>query len=102
MHVLFEFFLGPGQPLWVSDLSNLTVFGLLATFVGIYRKFNCSEKGCWRIGHEKVEGTTFRTCRLHTTRDVHTRLHVLHSRKYPDQHDFLNAPNGDKTTKVDA
>jgi hypothetical protein len=26
--VIFEFFLGARQPIWVSDLSNLTVFGL--------------------------------------------------------------------------
>src|SRR5580692_1027568 len=100
MHVLFEFFLGPGQPIWVSDLSNLTVFGLLATFVGIYRKFNCSEKGCWRIGHERVEGTTFRTCRMHTTRGVHERLSREHSQKYPDQHEFLNARDNVSTTKA--
>jgi hypothetical protein len=92
LHVLYEFFFGPQQPIWVSDLSNLTVFGLLASAVGIYKKFNCTEKGCWRIGHEKVDGTTFRTCRHHTTREVHERLHIEHSQKFPDQHETLNAP----------
>jgi hypothetical protein len=68
------------------------VFGLLASVVGIYKKFNCTEKGCWRIGHEKVDGTTFRTCRHHTTREVHDRLHLEHSQKFREQHEFLNAP----------
>jgi hypothetical protein len=85
----------------VSDLSNLTVFGLLASAVGVYKKFNCTEKRCWRLGREKVEGTTFRTCRHHTTREVHDRLHLEHSRKFPEQHDFLNSskaePETDKT-----
>jgi hypothetical protein len=94
MHVLYEFLFGPQQPIWVSDLSNLTVFGLLASAVGFYKRFNCTEKGCWRIGHERVQGTTFRTCRHHTTRAVHDRLHLEHAQKYPEQHEILNAQSG--------
>ena len=92
MHVIFEFFLGPGQPVWVSDLSNLTVFGLFVSAAGLYKRFNCSEKRCRRIGHLKVEGTTFRTCHHHTTQEVHERLYKRHSEQYPEQHEWLNRP----------
>jgi hypothetical protein len=98
MHVVYEFFLGPQQPIWVSDLSNLTVFGLLASVVGLYKRFNCTEKGCWRIGHVRVSGTTFRTCRHHTTREVHDRLHEEHSQKFPEQHALLNDAGYGTTT----
>jgi hypothetical protein len=90
MHVLYEFFVGPNQPIWVSDLSNLTVFGLLATGVGTYKKLNCTEKGCWRIGKQKVQGTTYRTCHHHTTSLVHDKLALHHSKKHPLQHELLN------------
>ena len=95
MHVLFEFFLGPQQPIWVSDLSNLTVFGLLVSAVSVYKRVNCTEKGCWRVGHVRVTGTLFRTCRHHTTRSIHERLISEHAEKFPDQHEALNsAPTG--------
>jgi hypothetical protein len=68
----------------------------------MYKRFNCTEKSCWRIGHEKVAGTTFRTCRHHTTREVHDRLHLEHSQKYPDQHEFLNASAGAAPSRTES
>lgn len=88
MHPLWEFFLGPKQPIWVSDLSNLTVFGLVITLAEIYRRHTCKE--CWRPAKHPVEGTSYRTCHKHATCEVHDRLHSEHETKYPEQHQLLN------------
>jgi len=90
MHNLFEWILGPQQPIWISDTSNLTVFGLLVTTVTMIKKRDCTQKGCWRIGIHPVEGTHFRTCHRHATVEIHDRLNAEHGTKYPDQHALLN------------
>lgn len=78
------------QWVWINDLSNLTVFGLLVSIFGLYKHHNCTEKGCWRIGHHTVEGTTYKTCHKHTTENVHMKLFLHHSEKRPEQHALLN------------
>ena len=95
MSWLYQFFLGPRQPIWVSDLSNLTVFALVGSAAGLYKKMNCAEKRCWRIGRHPVTGTGHRTCHHHSTVEVHDRLFAEHAAKHPEQHELLNrkAPN---------
>lgn len=78
------------QPTWVSNLSNLTSITVLGAVIGMYKKFNCNQSGCWRVGHHKVEGTTYRTCSKHTTLKFHTALQQKHAKKRPEQHRFLN------------
>jgi len=58
------------------------------------RKFNCSQKGCPRVGKHKVEGTTYRTCTRHTTVSVHKKLAEKHAVERPEQHELLNIPSG--------
>ena len=59
--------------------------------VSIYRKkWECTEKGCWRIGHHQVGNTHYKTCLKHTNDEVHDRLMVDHKRKHPNAHAFLH------------
>jgi hypothetical protein len=78
------------QPAWISNLSNLTSITTLGAIAAMYKKFNCEQRHCWRIGHHKVEGTTYRTCGKHTTAAVHETLQQKHAHKRPDQHAFLH------------
>ncbi|MGH7156849.1 MAG: hypothetical protein ACREGG_01940 [Candidatus Saccharimonadales bacterium] len=77
------------QPTWVSNVSNLTSITVLGVVVGLYKRFNCNQPRCWRIGHHKVDGTTYRTCSKHTTLEYHTALQKQHAVKHPKQHEFL-------------
>jgi hypothetical protein len=54
------------------------------------RKFNCKEKRCPRIGKHTVDGTTYKTCSKHATREVHDRLKARHAEERPEQHALLN------------
>lgn len=49
-----------------SDFGEATL--ITAVSVGVYtgaRKVNCHTKGCWRIGHHRLEGTPYILCRHH-------------------------------------
>jgi len=43
-----------------SDFGELTLIGLA---YGAYRKHQCHNKGCWRIGRHQVDGTPW--CNQH-------------------------------------
>lgn len=55
-----------------SDLGELAVIGT------IWHKLNCHTRGCWRIGRQQVDGTTYVVCRKHhpadkpTPADIHS------------------------------
>jgi hypothetical protein len=87
---LYQFFLGPRQPIWVSDLSNLTVFTVPPSMAAFYWHHTCTERWCFRLGHHPVEGTTFKTCRPHAKAEIHDRLFAEHAAKHPEQHELLN------------
>jgi hypothetical protein len=59
MHFWNELFIN--QPVWVANLSNLTSITVLGAVIGLDRRFDCNQHLCLRIGHHKVEGTTYRT-----------------------------------------
>jgi hypothetical protein len=49
-----------------SDLGEATL--ITAVGVGVYtgvRKVNCHTKGCWRIGHHRLDGTPYILCKHH-------------------------------------
>jgi len=50
-----------------SGLFGVLVFGggLAVSAYVTARKHNCHVKGCFRVGRQQVEGTTFVTCRKH-------------------------------------
>jgi hypothetical protein len=59
--VYYNFWSGFG-----SDLGEATLIS--AVGIGVYtgvRKANCHTKGCWRIGHHRLEGTAYILCRHH-------------------------------------
>lgn len=56
---------GPYYGFWSgfgSDLGELTIF---AAVIGIYKKHNCHERGCWRLAKFDVTGTPYKVCRKH-------------------------------------
>jgi hypothetical protein len=79
------------QPVWVSNLSNLTSITVLGAVIGLYRRFNCNQHMCLRIGRHKVDGTTYHTCAKHLTDEFHSALQKQHAHKHPEQHRFLNS-----------
>ena len=49
-----------------SDLGEVTL--ITAVGIGVYtgvRKVNCHTRGCWRIGHHRLDGTPYILCRHH-------------------------------------
>jgi hypothetical protein len=73
-----------------SDVPNL--IQVSSGFAAGYalRKFNCSKKGCPRIGKHAVKGTTFKTCSKHATVDDHADLTARHKLERPEQHRLLS------------
>ena len=81
-----------------SDIGELAILGAL---LHGYKHINCSTAWCPRIGHHKVEGTPFTTCRKHhptipdkapTVAEIHAAHHAA---KHSAPHELLNrkAPN---------
>ncbi len=59
--VYYNFWSGFG-----SDLGEATL--ITAVCLGVYtgvRKVNCHTKGCWRIGHHRLDGTPYILCKHH-------------------------------------
>lgn len=48
---------------WSGFGSDLTEFALIGALIGVYRKHNCHDKGCWRVGRHIVDGTPW--CNKH-------------------------------------
>ena len=83
-------FLVSNQPLWVSNVSNLTAITILGSLIAVYHRFTCDQPRCARFSHAPVKGTTYRTCRKHTTGEVHQQLHARHAHRHPGAHAHLN------------
>jgi hypothetical protein len=56
---------GTWNLLWGGFLSCISEFAILGSLAAAYRKINCHEKGCLRIGHHTVDGTPYKVCRKH-------------------------------------
>jgi hypothetical protein len=87
-HVLWQMFDWPGG----NVLGNLmaSVMWTVPTWFIVLRKMHCAQSWCFRPGRHPVDGTTFHTCRKHTTGPVHEALKARHADKYPDQHAHLS------------
>jgi len=70
-----------------SDLGEIAIIG---SVLALFKQHNCTVKGCLRIAHHPVDGTSYKTCHKHATVTIHKRLHKEHSQKYPAQHELLN------------
>lgn len=56
---------GRGYAFWSSigsDFGEITIAGGVAAW---WHHVNCHTRGCWRIGREHVDGTTWVVCRRH-------------------------------------
>lgn len=74
---------------WSGFGSDLTEFAILGAIFSTYRHHNCSVKGCPRLSHHEVEGTTFKTCHKHFTPEIHKALTDRHEIERPVQHAFM-------------
>jgi len=99
----YGFFSGFG-----SDLAEVTIIGGL---IAIYKKHNCHQRWCWRLGHhaltDPITGMTYNLCRRHHpdhpgTRsitaafvaDVHAR-HLAHVEERLRHHSGEQASGGE-------
>lgn len=59
---------------WSGFGSDLGEFAIIAGLIGVYRRHNCGEDGCWRLGrHEVTDLTTGQKhikCRRHIARHL--------------------------------
>jgi hypothetical protein len=78
----------PNGTLW-SNLIASAIWDVPIIFV-VYRKFECRDKHCHRIGWHKVGMTHWRTCVRHTTPAEHAKLMAEHKKKHPAAHEFLH------------
>jgi len=81
---------GPYYAFWSGFGADIAEFSLVGTAVtGLYqlnRKFNCHQRGCWRIGTHPAAGGQFLLCARHhpdyqgkkPTRELIEQLHRLH------------------------
>jgi hypothetical protein len=90
LRIVYDYTLGPDQPIWINNGSNLTVFAVFGTGLEMARRLNCTQKGCWRLSLHKVVGTKYRTCHKHATVEIHDKLIAEHAAKHPEQHALLN------------
>ena len=56
---------GPFYAFWSGFGSDIGELALLGAVLGAWHRVNCHASGCWRIGRQHVDGTTFVTCRRH-------------------------------------
>jgi hypothetical protein len=81
---------GPYYGFWSGFGSDLTEFGIIGAIATaayqLFRKYNCHQPGCWRVGNHPAAGGQFSLCYLHhpdyqgkkPTRELIQRLHQEH------------------------
>lgn len=47
---------------WSGFAGDIPMFGIFAV---LYKKHNCHEPSCWRIGLHRIEDTPYIVCRKH-------------------------------------
>src|SRR5712692_2282358 len=85
---------GPYYGFWSgfgSDIAEVTILGGL---IAVYKKHNCHQRWCWRMGHhalaDPVTGLTYNLCRRHHPDHPGSRpltsgmVSVIHHRKGGD------------------
>jgi len=97
---------GPYYAFWSGFGSDIAEFGLVGTAVtGVYqlnRKFNCHQRGCWRIGTHPAAGGQFLLCHRHhpdyqgkkPTRELIEQLHRQHREREKTLRDRLEETEG--------
>lgn len=79
---------GPYYGFWSGFGSDIGESTLFVGMIGLYRKFNCHSKGCWRLAHHDydLDGVTYRVCRVcHPGIDHRNRPHRHHFREHHER-----------------
>src|SRR6516165_7711956 len=96
---------GPYYGFWSGFGSDLEEFGILGAIgAGIYqlfKKYNCHQPGCWRVGQHPAAGGQFLLCYRHhpdyqgrkPTRELIERLHREHLEREAAIHGKLDEIN---------
>jgi hypothetical protein len=81
---------GPYYGFWSGFGSDLTEFGIIGAIATaayqLFKKYNCHEPGCWRVGSHPAAGGQFSLCYRHhpdyqgkkPTHELIERLHREH------------------------
>jgi hypothetical protein len=81
---------GPYYGFWSGFGSDLTEFGVIGAIATaayqLFKKYNCHEPGCWRVGTHQAAGGQFSLCYRHhpdyrgkkPTHELIERLHREH------------------------
>jgi hypothetical protein len=56
---------GPHYGFWSGAGSDIGEITLVGAVIVAAKHANCHDKGCWRIGLHRVEGTPYKACRKH-------------------------------------
>jgi hypothetical protein len=92
---------GPYYGFWSGFGSDIAEFGVLgaiaAAIYQLFRKYNCHEPGCWRVGTHSAAGGQFNLCYHHhpdfngkkPTHDLIVRMHEQHKAQQAAIHDKL-------------
>jgi hypothetical protein len=93
---------GPYYGFWSgfgSDLAEFGIIGAIATAAyQLFKKYNCHEPGCWRVGSHPAAGGQFSLCYRHhpdyrgkkPTHELIERLHQEHLARQAAIHDKLH------------
>jgi hypothetical protein len=68
---------GPYYGFWSGFGSDIGEVALLGAIFAGWHRVNCHVRGCWRIGRQHVEGTTYVVCRKHHPDGKPTHHHIL-------------------------
>lgn len=82
IHLLFHWLgldsaSGPAYLAWSGAGSDVSEIALLGAIFAGWHRVNCHTKGCWRIGRQRVDGTTWVVCRRHHPDGKPTHRHIL-------------------------
>jgi len=92
---------GPYYGFWSgfgSDLAEFGIIGAISTAAyQLFKKYNCHEPGCWRVGSHPAAGGQFSLCYRHhpdyrgkkPTHELIERLHQEHLARQAVIHDKL-------------
>lgn len=62
---------------WSGFGSDITELAIVGALLAAWHRVNCHVKGCWRVGRQHVEGSTFVVCRRHHPLPAPTHAHIL-------------------------